>query len=186
MRKDNSASGPPSTPPSGTAPQEEHSWAATFRAILGNYPTGVTAVTAYDGEPVGMTIGSFSSISLEPMLVGFFVDNGSSTWPRIRRAGAFAVNVLAEDQHELCRLFATTGADRFADAKWTPGLDGVPLLDGAVAWIECEILRIVEAGDHELAIGKVRSIREGPGRPIIFYRGQYAQLAGSDGQAGPV
>jgi flavin reductase (DIM6/NTAB) family NADH-FMN oxidoreductase RutF len=153
------------------------SWARAFRAVLGHYPTGVTAVTALDGEPIGMTIGSFSSISLEPMLVGFFVDSESSTWPRIQRAGAFAVNVLADDQHELCRVFATRGADRFANTGWTPGLDGVPLLDGAVAWIECELLRIVDAGDHELAIGTVRRVQEGPGRPIVFYRGEYSRLA---------
>ena len=149
-----------------------------FRSVLGHHPTGVTAVTALDGEPVGMTIGSFCSISLDPMLVGFFVERGSSTWPRIRRAGTFAVNVLAEDQHELCRIFSTRGTDRFAHARWSPGLDGVPLLDGAVAWIECKIRQSVCAGDHELAIGAVRRFQEGhPGRPIVFYRGEYSQLA---------
>ena len=178
MRQDNSANGGPGPGPRGPTPDGAGSPADRFRTVLGHHPTGVTAVTAFDGEPVGMTIGSFCSISLDPMLVGFFVEQGSSTWPRIRRAGTFAVNVLAEDQHELCRVFSTRGAERFANASWSSGLGGAPLLDGAIAWIECEILQLVHAGDHELAIGAVRRFREGPpGRPIVFYRGEYAQLA---------
>src|SRR5437868_3535599 len=103
-----------------------------FRRVLGHFPTGVVAITAPDGEPVGMAVGSFASISLEPPLVGFFVDRGSSTWPRVARAGSFAVNVLAADQEAVCRRFGRKGVDRFAGVRWHPGHGDAPLLDGAV------------------------------------------------------
>src|ERR1041384_7822851 len=93
--------------------------AATYRQVLGHFPTGVTVITAVlDGQPVGPAGGSFSSVSLAPPLVGFFPDRSSSSWPKIRDAGAFCVNILAEDQEDVCRRFAMKGDDKFAGLGW--------------------------------------------------------------------
>jgi 3-hydroxy-9,10-secoandrosta-1,3,5(10)-triene-9,17-dione monooxygenase reductase component len=151
---------------------------AEFRRVLGHFPTGVVAVTAYDDEPVGVAIGSFSSISLQPALVGFFIDRDSTTFPRIQRAGSFAVNVLAHDQSQVCALFGTKSADRFAEVSWTAGRAGAPLLDEALAWIECDIADMTTIGDHHLVIGAVRSLSAADGRaPLIFYGGGFHGLA---------
>jgi 3-hydroxy-9,10-secoandrosta-1,3,5(10)-triene-9,17-dione monooxygenase reductase component len=149
-----------------------------FRRVLGHFPTGVVAITAFDGEPVGLAVGSFSSISLDPPLVGFFVDRSSTTWPRVQRAGTFAVNVLGAHQEELCRCFGRKGADRFDGVRWRPGTSDAPLIDGALAWIECEIADVLETGDHMLAIGAVRRLETGEdGRPLIFFRGDFTGIA---------
>jgi flavin reductase (DIM6/NTAB) family NADH-FMN oxidoreductase RutF len=151
---------------------------AEFRQVLGHFPTGVAAITAYDDEPVGVAVGSFTSISLDPPLVGFFISDSSSTWPRIERAESFAANVLADDQNEVGRLFGLTGAPRFAEVDWIPGHRSAPLLDGAIAWIECDIADTVELGDHMLVVGAVRRLSAAKGRsPLVFFRGGYGRLA---------
>lgn len=148
-----------------------------FRRVLGHFPTGVVAVTAFDGEPVGMAIGSFTSISLQPPLVGFFVDQSSTTFPRIQNAGAFAVNVLAHNQSEVCGLFGRKGADRFAGLDWEPGHGGAPLLRDALAWIECDLTDVTAVGDHFLAVGAVRRLSAADERsPLIFFGGDYRLL----------
>jgi flavin reductase (DIM6/NTAB) family NADH-FMN oxidoreductase RutF/DNA-binding IclR family transcriptional regulator len=151
-----------------------------FRQILGQYPTGVTVITALgtDGEPAGMAVGSFTSVSLSPPLVAFFPDKSSSTWPKIQLAGAFCVNVLGAGQEDVCRLFATKGVDRFAQFKWRPGESGAPILDGAVAWIDCAIEFVQDAGDHYIVVGRVRDLDLGAGElPLLFYRGGYGRFA---------
>lgn len=151
---------------------------AEFRRVLGHFPTGVVAVTAFDREPVGVAIGSFSSISLQPALVGFFIDRESTTFPRIQRAGAFAVNILSHDQSGVCALFGTKAADRFAKVQWKSGHAGSPLLDEALAWIECDITDITSIGDHHLVIGAVRCLSAADDRaPLIFYGGEFHSLA---------
>jgi flavin reductase (DIM6/NTAB) family NADH-FMN oxidoreductase RutF len=139
----------------------------------------MVAITAFDSEPVGLAVGSFSSISLDPPLVGFFVDRSSTTWPRVRRAGAFAVNVLGVHQEELCRRFGSKGADRFAGVRWRPGSGDAPLIDGALAWIECDIDAVVETGDHVLVMGAVRRLETGEdSRPLVFFRGDLMHVVG--------
>jgi len=151
--------------------------ALDFRRVLSHFPTGMVAVTAFHHETVGMAIGSSCSISLDPPLVGFFVDRSSSTWPAIERAGSFAVNVLGEDQADLCRHFSRKGADRFAGVDWTPGRKGAPLIDDALAWIECEIADVVDVGDHRLVIGSVLDLDvHRRARPLIFFRGELTSL----------
>jgi flavin reductase (DIM6/NTAB) family NADH-FMN oxidoreductase RutF/DNA-binding IclR family transcriptional regulator len=153
---------------------------AWFRQVLGQYPTGVTVVTAMcaDGQPAGMAVGSFTSVSLSPPLVAFFPDKSSSTWPKICPAGAFCVNVLGADQEDVCRLFATKGADRFAQFKWHLAESGVPILDGAVAWIDCAVELVQDAGDHYIVIGRVRELDLGAEElPLLFYRGGYGRFA---------
>lgn len=151
-----------------------------FRQVLGHYPTGVTVVTAIDtdGGPVGMTVGSFTSVSLEPPLVAFLPDKSSTSFPKIRFASAFCVNVLGADQQKLCRVFATKTADKFQDITWRPASSGAPILENVVAWIDCDLETIQEAGDHYFVIGRVRELAVEKGSlPLVFFRGGYGRFS---------
>lgn len=152
---------------------------AKFRQVLGHFPTGVTVVTAAaEGGPVGLAVGSFASVSLDPPLVAFFPDKGSASWPRIEEAGAFCVNILAEDQEDVCRRFASKGDDKFAGLGWKPAGSGAPILDGTLAWIDCDIGDVVEAGDHYCVMGRVRGLDVShDGAPLVFFRGGYGRFA---------
>ncbi len=150
-----------------------------FRDVLGHYCSGVTVITALDGdEPVGFACQSFQSLSLDPPMVSFAPAKSSTTWPRIRRSGWFAANVLAEDQHDLCRQFAVSGGEKFDGVAWRPGPSGSPVLDGALAWIDCEIAGEAEGGDHVIVLGQVLDLASNGGsRPLLFYRGKFGALA---------
>jgi len=152
---------------------------AKFRQVLGHFPTGVTVITAApDSGPVGLAVGSFASVSLDPPLVAFFPDKGSSSWPLIEAAGTFCVNILAEDQEDVCRRFASKGDDKFAGLGWKPAGSGAPRLDGVLAWIDCDIDSVVEAGDHFCVMGRVRDLEVGHnGAPLLFFRGGYGRFA---------
>src|SRR5215203_5335158 len=118
---------------------------AAFRQVLGHFPTGVVVVTAHGSSgPVGLSIGSFTSVSLDPPLVGFLPGKASDSWPSIERSGSFCVNVLAEDQGELCWAFAKELDDKFAEVGWRPAPSGSPILDGVVAWLDCSIHDVVD------------------------------------------
>ena len=147
-----------------------------FRRVLGQFPTGVAVVTAVgaDGQPVGMAVGSFTSVSLDPPLVGFLPNATSTTWPKIHAAGSFCVNILSAEQEMLCRGFSRSGGDKFADVAWTPGSSGAPILTEALAWIDCEIERVDEAGDHFMVYGAVIDMAEqSESSPLVFFRGGY-------------
>jgi flavin reductase (DIM6/NTAB) family NADH-FMN oxidoreductase RutF len=152
-----------------------------FRRVLGHFPTGVTAVTAlHDGVPVGMTIGSFTSVSLDPPLVAFLPGRNSSTWSRIRRSGSFCVNILTADHLEVCGALAAPADDRFECVGWSPSANGSPIIDGVLAWIDCEIAAVHEAGDHDIVVGRVLALEadtEAPQSPLLFYRGGYGDFA---------
>ena len=152
---------------------------AKFRQVLGHFPTGVTVVTAApDSGPVGLAVGSFASVSLDPPLVAFFPDRGSSSWPRIEETGSFCVNILAEDQEDVCRRFASKGDDKFAGLGWSPAGSGAPVLDGALAWIDCDIDQVLDAGDHFCVLGRVRDLEVAhDGAPLLFFRGGYGRFA---------
>lgn len=156
---------------------------ADFRATLGHFPTGVTVVTANGPDgPVGVAIGSFASISLDPPLVGFFLGTNSSTWPAIEASGHFCVNVLADDQQELCGLMASKAVDKFhsVEIELAQGT-GAPVLPDVHAIIDCRIVRIVELGDHQLIVGRVIALE--PRRdsaPMVFYKGKYGTFAVPD------
>jgi 3-hydroxy-9,10-secoandrosta-1,3,5(10)-triene-9,17-dione monooxygenase reductase component len=151
-----------------------------FRRVLSHFCTGVVVVTADSGgRPVGLTCQSFSSLSLDPPLVMFGAARGSRTWAEVRAAGRFAVNILADDQEEISRRFARTGADKFADLGWRPGSTGAPLLAGALAHIECELVATHPGGDHEIAVGRVVALEERAvegAHPLLFYRSAYRSL----------
>jgi flavin reductase (DIM6/NTAB) family NADH-FMN oxidoreductase RutF/DNA-binding IclR family transcriptional regulator len=153
--------------------------AQRFREVLGNYPTGVTVVTAMDadGFPAGMAVGSFTSVSLDPPLVAFLADKSSTSFPRIRTADSFCVNVLAADQEDVCRTFASRGGDKFASVAWTPTGSGAPRINGVAAWIDCKLESVQEAGDHYLVIGRVRELDStGERLPLVFFQGGYGRF----------
>lgn len=154
---------------------------ATFRRVLGHYPTGVCVVTAVeqDDGPVGMVVGSFTSVSLDPPLVAFFPAKTSSSWPRIEGAGRFCVNILASDQQQLCARFAARGVeDKFSGVSHRVSANGSPILDGVVAWIDCMLEAVYEAGDHYIALGRVAALEvESPGKPLLFFQGAYGEFA---------
>lgn len=153
--------------------------AGRYRGVLGGFPTGVVVVTAdTPGGPVGLAIGSFTSVSLVPPLVGFLPDKASSSWPRIEAAGSFCVNVLADDQVHVCAQFAARGADRYAGITWRVAATGAPVLDGALAWMDCAVESVVDAGDHHFVIGRVLDLgiaRDDAG-PLVFFRGRYGRF----------
>jgi flavin reductase (DIM6/NTAB) family NADH-FMN oxidoreductase RutF len=153
--------------------------AAEFRRILGHYPTGVCAVTSMqDDRPVGMIVGSFTSVSLEPPLVAFFPDRRSSSWPRIEAAGRFCVNVLAGHQLDVCRALASRSANKFDTVPLRVSDAGLPIIEGAIAWIDCDLHAVHEAGDHFIVLGQVRSLAvEHPHSPLLFFQGGYGQFA---------
>ena len=152
---------------------------ARYRQVLGHFTTGVTVITAAtDDGPVGLAGGSFSSVSLDPPLVGFFADNGATSWPKIQQTGAFCVNILGEHQEDVCRRFASKEPDKFAGLGWTPAGTGSPQLEGAIAWIDCDIDEVVQTGDHVLVLGAVRDLDVGhDGPPLLFFRGGYGRFA---------
>jgi flavin reductase (DIM6/NTAB) family NADH-FMN oxidoreductase RutF/DNA-binding IclR family transcriptional regulator len=156
--------------------------AGWFRTVLGQYPTGVCVVTAIHPEtgPAGLVIGSFTSVSLDPPMVAFFPDKSSTSWPKVERAGAFCVNILGADQESVCRRFAAKGGDKFAGQAYRQAGTGSPILEGCVAWIDCDVAAIQEAGDHFIVLGRVRDLQlEQPRLPLLFFQGGYGRFTPS-------
>jgi flavin reductase (DIM6/NTAB) family NADH-FMN oxidoreductase RutF/DNA-binding IclR family transcriptional regulator len=151
-----------------------------FRQVLGQYPTGVCIITARqeDDSRVGFVVGSFTSVSLDPPLVAFFPDKGSTTWPKIRGAGKFCVNILSADQEDVCRIFAGRTQDKFAGIHNRQAASGSPIIDGVVAWIDCDLESVQEAGDHYMVLGRVRELNvEESTLPLLFFEGGYGRFA---------
>ena len=151
---------------------------ALFRATLGHFATGVTVVTAIHGDrPVGFTCQAFASLSLKPPLVMLAPAKTSTSWPFVAEVGSFCVNVLARGQQALSRAFSESGADKFSGASWHPGTAGAPRLDGALAWIDCQLDAVYDGGDHLIAVGRVVGLGSGQGEPLVFYRGRFTHLS---------
>jgi 3-hydroxy-9,10-secoandrosta-1,3,5(10)-triene-9,17-dione monooxygenase reductase component len=150
-----------------------------FRHVLGHFATGVAVITAAaPSGPVGMAVSSFTSVSLEPPLVAFLPDKASTSWPKIRGAGVFCVNILSAGQEELCARFARKGGDKFAGVPWRPAASGAPILDGGMAWIDCELSQTFASGDHYIAIGRVLQLDAADyGAPLVFFQGGYGHFA---------
>jgi flavin reductase (DIM6/NTAB) family NADH-FMN oxidoreductase RutF len=147
--------------------------------VLSHVPTGVVVVAGADGDgPAGLAVGSFTSISLDPPLVGFFCDRDSTSWPRVRAAGGFCVNVLAAGQEEVCARFARRGGRKFEGLAYAAAPHtGSPLLEGVLAWVDCELEREIELGDHTLVVGTALELAVADaGRPLVFFRGGYPDL----------
>ena len=150
---------------------------------MGHFVTGVTVVTALDGDqPFGITVNALSSVSLEPPLVMVALDRRRFLTPIVQAAGRYAVNILSEDQRALSDCFAgapvAPGRDRFCGAAWHPGSMGLPLLDGAIATLECTVVETFSAGDHDLFIGRVETLANEPHHPmpLLYYRRRYLRI----------
>jgi 3-hydroxy-9,10-secoandrosta-1,3,5(10)-triene-9,17-dione monooxygenase reductase component len=151
---------------------------SAFRDALGRFATGVAFVTAApNGEPAGLIVNSFTSVSLEPPLVAFCPSRSSLTWTRMRRARSFAVNVLARRYERFARRAAPAGADRFDGIDWEPGRAGAPLITDALACLECEIVAEHPTGDHWIVVGRVDELRISPSNePLVFFAGAFGAL----------
>lgn len=152
---------------------------AKFRKVLGNYPTGVCAITAINEDrPAAMIVGSFTSVSLDPPLVAFFPDRKSTSWPKILAAGRFCVNVLGAHQLNLCQILASKDENKCAALPYRLSGEGSPVLEDIVAWIDCELHSVHEAGDHFIAMGLVKELEiDQPHKPLLFFRGGYGEFA---------
>jgi flavin reductase (DIM6/NTAB) family NADH-FMN oxidoreductase RutF len=154
-----------------------------FRKVMGHFVTGVTVVTALDGDqPQGITVNALSSVSLDPPLVMIALDRRRFITPTVRREGRFAVNILGEGQQGLSDCFAgaemTPNRDAFCGAAWSPGEAGLPLLNGAIATLECTIVGTFTAGDHDLFIARVDTVAnpEHHPLPLLYYRRHYLRI----------
>jgi flavin reductase (DIM6/NTAB) family NADH-FMN oxidoreductase RutF/AcrR family transcriptional regulator len=151
----------------------------TFRHVLGHFATGVAVITGMGPSgPAAMVVSSFTSVSLEPPLVAFLPDKSSTSWPAIRSAGSFCVNILSAGQEQLCAQFARKGGDKFTGVTWQPAPSGAPVIDGVMAWIDCELTQTFESGDHYIAIGRVLQLEAGDfgALPLVFFQGGFQPL----------
>jgi flavin reductase (DIM6/NTAB) family NADH-FMN oxidoreductase RutF/DNA-binding IclR family transcriptional regulator len=152
-----------------------------YRRVLGQYPTGVCVVAADEPGtgPCGMVVGSFTSVSLDPPLIAFYPAKSSTSWPRIQAAGAFCVNILGADQEDVCRTFSAKAGNKFENVPFHPAPQTAsPIIDGVVAWIDCDIEAVQDAGDHVLVLGRVRELDlHRPGLPLLFFQGGYGRFS---------
>lgn len=149
-----------------------------FRRVLGHFATGVTIVTTCDGDgrPTGLTVSAFCSLSLDPPLVLVCVDHKSQSYPALRDSGRFAINVLCREQEDASRRFASTRLDKFEGVPYTLSALRLPLLDGALAHIECTTATQYPQGDHTIFVGRVERAHASHGEPLLYHRGRYARL----------
>lgn len=152
---------------------------AQMRRVLGAFCSGLVVVTAHSrGERLGFTCQSFASLSLDPPLVMFAPARTSTTWPRIRDADRFCVNVLAYEHLEVSNQFAVSGPDKFRDVRWHPSPGGAPILDGSSAWLDCSLWGEYDGGDHTIVVGEVHALSTDPdAHPLLFYRGTYTRCS---------
>lgn len=149
-----------------------------FRAVLGHFASGVVLVTGmHEGQPAGFTCQSFFSLSLDPPLVAMAPGKSSTSWPKASSSGSICVNMLSDQQEDLAWTFSQSGADKFAGVGWSPGANGAPRLHGSLAWLECTIEDVHEAGDHWLVTARVTDMESSPGQPLLFYRGGFGGFA---------
>jgi flavin reductase (DIM6/NTAB) family NADH-FMN oxidoreductase RutF len=150
-----------------------------FKAAMASFAAGVTIVTTLDrsGRPAALTATAFSSLSATPPLCLVCVDKRASAHGPIREQGRFAVNILSAAQAALSSKFATRSADKFADVAWQPGpLTGCPIIEGALSRVECELVEVYDGGDHDIFVGRLLSVEVSDGKPLVYWRGDYASL----------
>ena len=149
-----------------------------LRRVMGLFATGVTILTTRDadGHPFGLTANAVTSLSLEPPLLLVCIDKKSETHPHFVTSKAFVVNILGEHQQELSSRFAKSGGDKFAGVSHATNLDGVPIIDGTLAHLECRIVETHEGGDHVIHIGEVHSAEIRGGAPLLYFQGKYRRL----------
>lgn len=151
---------------------------ARFRSVIGELPTGVAVITSSGPDgPAGLTTNAVTSLSLDPLLLLVCFDNVSRTLDVVRASGRFAVNLLAAEQEEVARVFASKRVPREKFEATTHEIaHGVPVLDGALAWIACDVRELLPGGDHTIAVGAVTQVDARAGEPLVFHRGRYTTL----------
>ncbi|QEE62126.1 flavin reductase family protein [Salinibacterium sp. dk2585] len=149
-----------------------------LRQAFSLFPTGVVAVAAsVDGRPVGLAVNSFTSVSLDPALVGVCIANTSTTWPTLSSVKRLGLSILGAGQGAVCRTLSARGVDRFADVPWQAGEHGAVLIDDAALWLECEIHSSFPGGDHEVVLLKVvRSELFPDVAPLVFHQSRFREL----------
>jgi flavin reductase (DIM6/NTAB) family NADH-FMN oxidoreductase RutF len=149
-----------------------------YRRTCARFTTGITVVTTLDshGHPHGMTVNSFSSVSLDPPLVLVSIDLKNAILGHFISSSWFAINILAEHQEDLSRRFSRTSENRFIDVNWHAGPSGTPLLDGVLAQLECSVVRTFDVGDHTVLIGEVRRAGYTDGKPLVYFDSAYRSL----------
>jgi 3-hydroxy-9,10-secoandrosta-1,3,5(10)-triene-9,17-dione monooxygenase reductase component len=162
------------------APEQQSIDPRAFRDTLGQYASGITIISGIDETgPVGFTCQSFYSVSTEPPLISFSVMKTSTTYPRIRETGKFAVNVLSHHQHTVSNQFARKGSDKWAGISWTPTQAGNPVIEDTLMWLDCDIWAEHDAGDHLIVLGKVNEMSPASWHihePLLYFKGQYRYL----------
>lgn len=164
-----------------TAPEQSSAERSrALRDTLGHFATGITVVTTLDanGQPVGMTVNSFNSVSLDPALILWSIDRCSLSYAAFTECERFVVHVLKGDQQNVSNLFAGRGADKFGQVSWHQGPGNIPQLDDCAALFHCRRTQNIEGGDHTILLGEVLEFSAGGGEPLIFHRGSYRALAG--------
>ena len=153
----------------------------SFREALGHYASGITVITSHTGdEPIGFTCQSFYSVSMNPPLVSFSVMRSSASYPKIREAGRFAVNILSGEQVGISNQFARRGTDKWHGIEWQESPLGNPVIADSLHWLDCEIHDEHVAGDHVIVIGEVKALdlqKAGIAQPLLYFKGQYRNLA---------
>jgi len=147
-----------------------------FRNAMGNFCTGVVIATGMSADaPAGFAAQSFVSLSLDPPLVALCPGKNSTSWPKLRDSGSFCINILAADQQSVCDAMAKSGGEKFAQFEWAAGVTGSPVLAGVLGYVDCELEAEHDAGDHTIAIGRVRDFRivDSDKSPLLFFRGGY-------------
>ncbi|MFD5569047.1 flavin reductase family protein [Streptomyces cadmiisoli] len=150
-----------------------------LRAVFRRHAAGVVVITAPgDAGPVGFTATSLTSVSAEPPMLSFVIGTGSSSWAAVSRADHVGVHILGEHQQELAATFARSGADRFgAPTAWREGPQGVPVLDGVLAWLVCRVHARVPAGDHHIVVAEIAlGAPSRSGRPLVYHQGRFTAL----------
>ncbi|MHC6226188.1 flavin reductase family protein [Pseudomonas sp. X10] len=152
----------------------------SFREALGHYASGITVITSLiDGEPIGFTCQSFYSVSMSPPLVSFSVMANSASYPGIRQAGRFTVNILSGEQVGISNQFARKGTDKWHGVEWQASPLGNPVIAGSLYWLDCEIHAEHAAGDHLIVIGEVKALNlqeAAATQPLLYFKGQYCNL----------
>lgn len=151
---------------------------AALRQAFSLFPTGVVAVAALvDGKPVGFAVNSFTSVSLDPALVGICIANSSTTWPQLAGATRLGLSILGSGQGALCRSLSARGIDRFADIRWRAEGEGAVFIEDAALWLECEVRSSFPGGDHEVVLLEVHGSELFPDvAPLVFHQSKFREL----------
>ena len=150
-----------------------------FRTAMGNFCTGIVIATGmHEQAPVGFAAQSFVSLSLDPPLIALCPGKTSTSWPKLRESGSFCINMLTAEQKPVCDAFAKSGGDKFSQFEWQRGQTGSPILTGIMGYVDCDLEAEHEAGDHYIAVGRVRDFKllKDDIDPLLFFRGQYGQF----------